>query len=53
MILQTSKKSGKIKIIGGSGKYAGATGKGKYTAIDASNTKESGNGIIELEIRVK
>ena len=46
-------KSAKIKVIGGSGKYEGATGKGTYKAVDASNPNETGQGIIELEIRMK
>ncbi|MCZ6526084.1 MAG: hypothetical protein O6928_05935 [Gammaproteobacteria bacterium] len=46
-------KSAKLKIIGGSGIYEGATGKGTYRPIDSSNPKESGQGIIEHEIRMK
>ena len=46
-------KSAKIKVIGGSGKYEGATGKGTYHVVDASDPKETGQGIIELNIKLK
>ena len=41
---------GTLEIIGGSGKYSGATGSGNYKPIDPSASGEEGQGIIELQI---
>ena len=41
---------GDLEIIGGSGKYAGATGKGKYQRLADG---EEGQGMLEFKIRTK
>ncbi len=45
----------KLKVIGGSGKFAGATGKGTYKRTDGSKPGSTGaaKGIIEVSIRTK
>jgi len=44
--------SGGIKVIGGSGKYEGATGSGSYRPFD-EQSNEQGQGIIELQVRTR
>ncbi len=46
---------GKLKVIGGSGKYAGSTGKGTYKRTDQENSGSMGasKGLIEVSIRTK
>jgi len=45
----------KLKVIGGSGKYAGATGKGTYKRTDQAKSGSMGasKGLIEVSIRTK
>ena len=46
---------GKLKVIGGSGKYADATGKGTFKRTDGGKPGTTGaaKGIIEVSIRTK
>ncbi len=47
--------AGKLKVIGGSGKFAGATGKGTFKRTDGGKPGSSGTakGIIEVSVRTK
>jgi hypothetical protein len=44
---------GSFEVIGGSGRFAGATGKAKYTRLDKAGEENTGGGTGLLEAQVK